>query len=93
VTCGARLTSPSADAVLSELESTLRQRAGPVATLVLRKTAREVNVEKGSQVTDDQARALIDRVHLALSLIISEHSALDAAADMRGRMLEMGLDV
>jgi len=93
MTCGASVTNPSADAVLTKLESALRQRAGPVATLVLRKTAREVNVEKGSQVTDDQARALIDRVHLALSLIISEHSALDAAADMRGRMLEMGLDV
>jgi hypothetical protein len=76
-----------------ELESTLRARAGPVATLVLRKTAREVNVEKGTQVSDDQARALIDKVHLALSLIISETSALDAAADMRGRMIERGLDV
>jgi hypothetical protein len=78
---------------MNALETSLRERAGPVATLVLRKTAREVNLEKGGNVDDDQARRLIDKVHLALSLIISENGALDAAAEMRGRMLELGLDV
>jgi hypothetical protein len=87
------LAPASAENLLNALESSLRARAGPVATLVLKKTAREVNVERGGQVSDDQARAMIDKVHLALSLIISEHSALDAAADMRGRMIELGLDV
>ncbi len=78
---------------MAVLDSRLRERAGPVGSLVLKKTARELNVEKGGSVNDGQARAMIDRVHNALSLILSESNAVDVTADMRGRMLEMGLDV
>jgi hypothetical protein len=82
----------AADRLLAELDTTIRENVGPVGRLVLRKKARDLGIADAA-VDDERANALMYEMQAALFIIMGEDGAARAAARLREKMIDLGLDV
>lgn len=78
--------------LMSELDAAIRESVGPVGRLVLRKKARDLGIAD-SDIDDERANALMYEMQAALFIIMGEDGASRAAARLREKMIDMGLDV